>query len=124
MPRSLADRHLRENGNRGVDGDGRLEKQRAVDLLNRIREAELAGVVRYTHYSFLVFGLNRIPIVYRLREQAAESLTRAQQAGEMITLLREYPSLAVGRCSIRTAPTLVRSCASRWKPRQGAGALP
>jgi bacterioferritin len=73
-----------------------LEKQQAVDLLNRIREAELAGVVRYTHYSFLVFGHNRSPIVYRLREQATESLTHAQQAGEMITLLREYPSLAVG----------------------------
>ena len=26
----------------------------------------------------------------------AESLTRAQQAGEMITLLGEYPSLAIG----------------------------
>jgi bacterioferritin len=31
-----------------------------------------------------------------LREQAAESLTHAQQAGEMITLLGEYPSLAIG----------------------------
>jgi bacterioferritin len=73
-----------------------FEKQRAVDLLNRILEAELAGVVRYTHYSFLVFGHNRIPIVSWLREQAAESLTHAQQAGEMITLLGEYPSLAIG----------------------------
>src|ERR1700726_628170 len=73
-----------------------LDKQRAVDLLNRILEAELAGVVRYTHYSFLVFGHNRIPIVSWLREQAAESLTHAQQAGEMITLLGAYPSLKVG----------------------------
>jgi len=73
-----------------------LDKTRAVDLLNRILEAELAGVVRYTHYSFLVFGHNRIPIVSWLREQAAESLTHAQQAGEMITLLGEYPSLAIG----------------------------
>ena len=64
-----------------------LDKSRAVELLNRILEAELAGVVRYTHYSFLVFGHNRIPIVSWLREQAAESLTHAQQAGEMITLL-------------------------------------
>ena len=73
-----------------------LDKRRAVDLLNRVLEAELAGVVRYTHYSFLVFGHNRIPIVSWLREQAAESLTHAQQAGEMITLLGEYPSLAIG----------------------------
>jgi bacterioferritin len=73
-----------------------LDKERAIHLLNRILEDELAGVVRYTHYSFLVFGHNRIPIVSWLREQAAESLTHAQQAGEMITLLGEYPSLAIG----------------------------
>jgi bacterioferritin len=74
-----------------------LDKEKAVSLLNRILEAELAGVVRYTHYSFLVFGHNRIPIVSWLREQAAESLTHAQQAGEMITLLGAYPSLTIGR---------------------------
>src|ERR1700759_4193699 len=73
-----------------------LDKQTAVDLLNRILESELAGVVRYTHYSFLVFGYNRIPIVAWLREQASESLTHAQQAGEMITHLGAYPSLAIG----------------------------
>ena len=72
-----------------------LDKDRAVSLLNRILEAELAGVVRYTHYSLLVFGHNRIPIVSWMREQAAESLTHAQQAGEMITLLGEYPSLTI-----------------------------
>jgi bacterioferritin len=49
-----------------------LDKDRAVALLNRILEAELAGVVRYTHYSLLVFGHNRIPIVSWMREQAAE----------------------------------------------------
>jgi bacterioferritin len=73
-----------------------LDKRKAVELLNRILEAELAGVVRYTHYSFLVFGHNRIPIVEWMREQAAESLTHAQQAGEMVTFLGEYPSLAIG----------------------------
>ena len=73
-----------------------LNKEKAISLLNKILEQELAGVVRYTHYSFLVFGHNRIPIVSWLREQAAESLTHAQQAGEMITLLGAYPSLAIG----------------------------
>ena len=73
-----------------------LDKEKAIAFLNRILEQELAGVVRYTHYSFLVFGHNRIPIVSWLREQAAESLTHAQQAGEMITLLGAYPSLAIG----------------------------
>jgi bacterioferritin len=73
-----------------------IDKERVVGLLNRILEQELAGVIRYTHYSFLVFGHNRIPIVSWLREQAAESLTHAQQAGEMITLLGAYPSLQIG----------------------------
>lgn len=74
-----------------------IEKSRVIELLNRILESELAGVVRYTHYSFLVFGYNRIPIVSWLREQAAESLTHAQLAGEMITHLGAYPSLGIGR---------------------------
>jgi bacterioferritin len=73
-----------------------LEKPRAIKLLNRILEEELAGVVRYTHYSFLVFGHGRIPIVSWLQDQANESLLHAQQAGEMITLLGGYPSLAIG----------------------------
>jgi len=74
----------------------KLDKQRVIDLLNRILENELAGVVRYTHYSFLVFGNNRIPIVAWLNEQAAEALLHARSAGEMITTLGAYPSLAIG----------------------------
>src|ERR1700738_1393839 len=73
-----------------------IDKQEVVDLLNRILESALAGVFRYPHYSLLVFGYNRIPIVSWLREQATESLTHAQQAGELITHLGEYPSLAIG----------------------------
>jgi bacterioferritin len=73
-----------------------ISRPEVVNLLNRILEQELAGVVRYTHYSFLVFGYSRIPIVSWLRDQANESLVHAQQAGEMITLLGAYPSLAIG----------------------------
>jgi bacterioferritin len=73
-----------------------IDKDRVVALLNGILEQELAGVIRYTHYSLLVFGYSRIPIVSWLRDQATESLTHAQQAGEMITLLGAYPSLAIG----------------------------
>jgi bacterioferritin len=72
------------------------DKKKVVALLNKILEAELAGVVRYTHYSFMVYGYNRIPIVSWLREQATESMAHAQQAGEMITALGEHPSLAIG----------------------------
>ncbi len=73
-----------------------MDKQKVVDVLNRILELELAGVVRYTHYSLMVFGFNRIPIVSWLRAQASEALGHAHQAGEWITTLAEHPSLAVG----------------------------
>ena len=73
-----------------------IDKSKVVGLLNKILEAELAGVVRYTHYSFMVFGYNRIPIVSWLREQAAESMTHATAAGEIITALGEHPSLSIG----------------------------
>jgi hypothetical protein len=61
-----------------------------VAVLNRLLEAELAGVVRYTHYSFLVFGFSRIPVVSWLREQANESLRHAEQVGEWITALGAF----------------------------------
>ena len=73
-----------------------IDKEEVVGVLNRLLEAELAGVVRYTHYSFLVFGFARIPIVSWLREQANESLLHAQQVGEWIATLGAYPSLAIG----------------------------
>jgi len=74
----------------------KLDTERVVAILNRLLEAELAGVVRYTHYSFLVFGFGRIPIVSWLRAQADESLLHAQQVGEWITTLGAYPSLEIG----------------------------
>jgi bacterioferritin len=73
-----------------------IDKEKVIVVLNRILEAELAGVVRYTHYSFLVFGFGRIPMVSWLRDQASEALAHAQQAGEWITTLGAYPSLVIG----------------------------
>ena len=72
------------------------DTEQAIATLNRILELELAGVVRYTHYSFMVFGFARIPIVSWLRTQADESMLHAREAGEMITLLGGYPSLGIG----------------------------
>jgi bacterioferritin len=71
-------------------------QEKALTILNKILEVELAGVVRYTHYSFMVFGHNRIPIVSWLRAQSQESLTHAQEAGEMITHFGGHPSLGIG----------------------------
>lgn len=72
------------------------EKDNAIAILNKIMEAELAGVVRYTHYSLMVFGFGRIPIVTWLRQQAAEGLVHAEQAGELVTHLGGHPSLGIG----------------------------
>jgi bacterioferritin len=49
-------------------------------------------VVRYTHYSLMVTGPNRIPIVDFFKAQANESLLHAQEAGEIITGLEGHPS--------------------------------
>src|SRR6266849_4242718 len=73
-----------------------FDKGKVTSLLNKILETELAGAVRYTHSSLMVFGYNRIPIVSWLRQQATESMAHAQQAGEIITALGEHPSLAIG----------------------------
>jgi bacterioferritin len=73
-----------------------LKNDKVINQLNRILESELAGVVRYTHYSMMIFGYSRIPIVAWFREQAAESLAHAQQAGEMVTRFGGHPSLAIG----------------------------
>ena len=72
------------------------EKQ-VIDLLNQILELELAGVVRYTHYSLMVFGHARIPIVSWMRAQATEAITHAATAGEHITTLGGHPSLKIGK---------------------------
>ena len=73
-----------------------LDKTAVVNLLNEILETELAGVVRYTHYSLMIFGHNRIPIVSWLRGEATTCLTHANEAGEMVTHLGEHPSLKIG----------------------------
>lgn len=72
------------------------DKQSAIGILNRIMELELAGVVRYTHYSLMVFGYNRIPIVSWLDGNANESLAHAKRAGEFVTMLGGHPSLKIG----------------------------
>lgn len=72
------------------------EKQNAIEILNRIMELELAGVVRYTHYSLMVYGYNRIPIVSWLKGNADESLAHAHKAGEFVTMLGGHPSLKIG----------------------------
>src|ERR1700690_4488338 len=74
-----------------------LDIEKTHGLLSQIMEFELAGVVRYTHYSLMVAGPNRIPIVQFLKSQASESLLHAQQAGEILTGLDGHPSLRIAK---------------------------
>ncbi len=72
-----------------------LDQKKTTDLLNAIMEFELAGVVRYTHYSLMVTGPNRIPIVAFFKAQANESLLHAQQVGEILTGIEGHPTLRI-----------------------------
>jgi bacterioferritin len=72
------------------------DKNLAIAALNTIMETELAGVVRYTHYSLMVYGYNRIPIASWLKGNASEGLDHAHKAGELLTLLGGHPSLKIG----------------------------
>ena len=71
-------------------------KKKVVNTLNKILEMELAGAIHYTHYSFMIFGYNRIPIVSWLEGQANESIAHARIAGELVTQLGAHPSLGIG----------------------------
>jgi len=73
-----------------------ISRQSAIDILNNIMELELSGVVRYTHYSLMVFGFGRIPIVSWMKDNANEGLLHAHRAGELVTLLGGHPSLKIG----------------------------
>ncbi len=66
-----------------------------VGQLNKLLEMELSGVTRYLHYSFMVFGANRIPITAWFREQANEGVLHSVLVGEKITAYGGEPSVAV-----------------------------
>jgi bacterioferritin len=72
-----------------------FDVERVVEQLDRILQMELAGIIFYTHYSFMVYGHSRIPITAWLRDNATESLTHAQEAGEMIMRLHKRPALGI-----------------------------
>lgn len=66
-----------------------------IEKLDKVLEAELSGVVRYLHYSFMIFGPNRIPITKWFRDHAAEGMQHAVLIGEKITALGGHPSIKV-----------------------------
>ena len=71
-------------------------KEGAIAVLNGLVELELAGAVRYTQYSLMIFGHARIPIMHWMRQQASEALVHATEAGEEVTALGGRVSLDIG----------------------------
>jgi bacterioferritin len=70
-------------------------KAKILGQLDKILEAELSGVVRYLHYSFMIFGPNRIPITGWFRNHANDGIVHAVTIGEKITALGGHPTLKV-----------------------------
>ena len=69
--------------------------EKLIQALNKDLEKEMAGIVRYLHHSFIVFGPNRGPLVQMFRTQAQESMAHAIQLGEKITALCGHPTVRV-----------------------------
>ena len=75
--------------------DDLIDVPSTVAVLNEILKSELSGVVRYTHYSLVITGPNRLPLVAFMKAQASESLLHAQQAGEILTGLGGHPEQGI-----------------------------
>ena len=74
-----------------------MNKKSIIEKLSEIFTLELSGVIRYTHYSLMIFGYNRLPLIDFFKAQASESLGHANLAGEYITGLGGHPPLDIDR---------------------------
>tara|TARA_B100001113_G_C21005272_1_gene576787 strand:+ start:513 stop:935 length:423 start_codon:yes stop_codon:yes gene_type:complete len=72
-----------------------MDKKAIIDKLSQIFTLELSGVIRYTHYSLMIVGYNRLPLIDFFKSQASESLDHANLAGEYITGLGGHPPLGI-----------------------------
>ena len=72
-----------------------MNKKSVISKLSEIFVLELSGVIRYTHYSLMIFGPNRLPLIDFFKAQASESLMHANLAGEHITGLGGHPPLNI-----------------------------
>ena len=68
-----------------------------MDCLNNIFQKEMAGIIRYLHYSFMIMGYNRIPIQKWFRDKATENMAHTVVIGEKITALGGHPPLVIAQ---------------------------
>jgi bacterioferritin len=71
--------------------------KKALEILSQIFQAEMAGIIRYLHYSFMIMGHNRIPIQKWFRDQANESMAHSLVVGEKITSLGGHPPMITAK---------------------------
>jgi bacterioferritin len=87
------------------------ETHPAIPTLRKIFESEMAGIVRYLHYSFMILGHSRIPIQKWFRDQANESMQHAILIGEKITSYGGHPpavTAAVPETNVHTIDGMLR----------------
>src|SRR5215831_14218316 len=94
-PRAATDQEISAKRWTAMARTFQFDVDSVVKQLNRILQMELASVIYYTHYSFMIYGHARIPITSWLRDNATESLTHAQEAGQMIMRLHKRPALGI-----------------------------
>jgi len=73
------------------------QNKQVLDLLSDIYKAEISGVNRYLHYSFMIMGYNRIPIQSWFRANAKEAMDHAVEVGEKITSLGGHPPMVAAK---------------------------
>src|SRR6478609_4089249 len=91
----------------------RLTSPEIMECLDHIFQAEMAGIIRYLHYSFMIMGHNRIPIQKWFRDQAQESMTHATTIGEKITSFGGHPpvvSARVEESNIHSVDQILQEC--------------
>jgi bacterioferritin len=71
----------------------RTASNEVMNTLHHIFQAEMAGIIRYLHYSFMIMGHNRIPIQKWFRDQALEGMKHAEIIGEKITSYGGHPPM-------------------------------
>lgn len=64
-----------------------------MKVLDEVFQEEMAGIIRYLHYSFMIMGPNRIPIQKWFRTKAQEGMGHAVVVGEKITSYGGHPIL-------------------------------
>lgn len=74
-----------------------FQNSNVISLLSEIYQAEMAGISRYLHFSFMIMGHNRIPIQSWFRKNAQESMQHAIEIGEKITSLGGHPPMVSSR---------------------------